>query len=251
MGNFITTKLLFTTYSMKAVILAGGKGTRLAPYTTVFPKPMMPVGDIPILEVVIRQLQAAGFDEITLAVGHLAELLVAYFGDGSKFGVRLTYAREETPLGTAGPLSVIAGLVETFLVMNGDLLTTLDYRELLAYHRQHGALATIATHERVVNIDYGVIDIGQDHSIVAYTEKPHLGYRVSMGIYIFEPQVVKLLELGARFDFPDLVNLMLGRGDKVVSYPFSGYWLDIGRPDDYQQAIDEFERMRGQFLKGE
>jgi NDP-sugar pyrophosphorylase family protein len=235
---------------MKAVILAGGKGTRLAPYTTVFPKPMMPVGDIPILEVVIRQLSTAGFTDITLAVGHLAELLMAYFGDGSKLGVCLRYAREEMPLGTAGPLATIPGLDEPFLVMNGDLLTTLDYRELLSYHRAHGALATIATHERTVKIDYGVVEADADNRLIAYTEKPQLYYRVSMGIYIFEPDVVALLEPGRRFDFPDLVNLLLARGCPVRSYPFSGYWLDIGRPDDYQQAIDEFERMRDQFLRG-
>ena len=235
---------------MKAVILAGGKGTRLAPYTTVFPKPMMPVGDIPILEVVIRQLGAAGFTEIILAVGHLAELLMAYFGDGRKFGVRLTYAREETPLGTAGPLAHIPGLDETFLVMNGDLLTTLDYGELLAYHRAHRPLATIATHERVVQIDYGVVETETGNRIRAYTEKPRLGYRVSMGIYIFEPEVVHLLEPSRRFDFPDLVHLLLEQGAPVLSYPFAGYWLDIGRPDDYQQAVDEFERMRDQFLRG-
>jgi NDP-sugar pyrophosphorylase family protein len=134
--------------------------------------------------------------------------------------------------------------------MNGDLLTTLDYRELLGYHRAHGALATIATHERTVKIDYGVVEADADNRLVAYTEKPQLYYRVSMGIYIFEPDVVALLEPGRRFDFPDLVNLLLARGGPVCSYPFSGYWLDIGRPDDYQQAIDEFERMRDQFLRG-
>ncbi|MDQ6692920.1 MAG: sugar phosphate nucleotidyltransferase [Chloroflexota bacterium] len=236
---------------MRAVILAGGKGTRLAPYTTVFPKPMMPLGDIPILEVVLRQLCHAGFTDITLAVGHLAELLVAYFADGDKFGVRLTYAREETPLGTAGPLSVIEGLDETFLVMNGDLLTNIDYRDLLAYHRSRGALTTIATHERTVEIDYGVLDVSSSERVTAYTEKPTFTYRVSMGIYIFEPRVISLLEPGARLDFPDLVRLMLDRGEQVESYHFSGYWLDIGRPDDYQRATDEFERLRGDFLKGE
>lgn len=220
------------------------------PYTTVFPKPMMPVGDIPILEVVIRQLRIAGITDIILAVGHLSELLVAYFGDGHKWGVRLTYAREETPLGTAGPLSLMPGFDETFLVMNGDLLTTMDYRALLAHHHSSGALATIATHERTVQIDYGVLQIDNDERITEYTEKPSLAYRVSMGIYVFEPRVVDLLQKGVRFDFPDLVNLMLARGDRVVSYPFKGYWLDIGRPDDYHQAVDEFERMREQFLGG-
>ena len=234
---------------MKAVILAGGKGTRLAPYTTVFPKPMMPVGDMPILEVVIRQLARAGFTDITLAVGHLAGLLLAYFGDGAQFGVRLTYAREDQPLGTAGPLAGIAGLRDApFLVMNGDLLTTLDYGALLAYHQEQRPLATIATHERVVRIDYGVIDSDRAGRIVAYTEKPTLPYRVSMGIYLFDPAVLDLLTPGAYCDFPELVQRLLARDLAVLSYPFTGYWLDIGRPDDYQQAIDEFERMREQFL---
>ncbi len=234
---------------MRAVILAGGKGTRLAPYTTVFPKPMMPVGDMPILEVVIRQLGRAGFSDITLAVGHLAGLLLAYFGDGTQFGVQLHYAYEDQPLGTAGPLAGIPGLRDApFLVMNGDLLTTLDYGALLTYHLEHGPMATIATHERVVHIDYGVIDDTADRRITAYTEKPTLPYRVSMGIYLFDPAVLDLLTPSVYCDFPDLVQRLLARDAPVLSYPFAGYWLDIGRPDDYQQAIDEFERMREQFL---
>ncbi len=248
-GPITNYELRRPTTPMKAVILAGGKGTRLAPYTTVYPKPMMPVGDIPILEVGIRQLCWAGFTDITLAVGHLAELIISYFGDGKRFGVRLTYAREDAPLGTAGPLATIPDLDSTFLVMNGDLLTTINYCDLLAFHRAHAPVATIATHERVVHVDYGVIETAASNRITGYTEKPNLPYRVSMGIYVLQPQAVALLEPGVPCDFPDLVHRMLDCGLPVMSFPFSGYWLDIGRLDDYHQAVDEFEQMREPLLR--
>jgi NDP-sugar pyrophosphorylase family protein len=236
---------------MKAVILAGGRGTRLAPYTVVFPKPLMPLGDIPILEVVIRQLQRYGFDDVTMAVGHLAGLIVAYFNDGGRFGVRIRYSREESPLGTAGPLTLISDLNDTFLVMNGDVLTTLDLSELYDHHRQNGAAATIAMHERSVRIDLGVIESDEANQVVGYIEKPTYDYRVSMGIYIFEPRVLEYIPRGKRFDFPDLVLRLLEAGERVMGYPYDGYWLDIGRVDDYAQAIEEFERMRDLFLPQE
>lgn len=233
---------------MRAVILAGGRGTRLRPYTTVFPKPLMPIDDMPILEVVIRQLRHAGITDIVMAVGHLAELLQAYFGDGGRWGVHITYSREDQPLGTAGPLALIAGLDDTFLVMNGDVLTTLDYRALLAEHRAHGGIATIATHARNVKIDLGVIETDGAGALTDYIEKPTYHYRVSMGIYIFEPAVRAYIEPGQRLDFPDLIHRLLDAGRPVQSYAFDGYWLDIGRPDDYEQAVEEFARLRGQFL---
>ncbi len=233
---------------MRAIILAGGKGTRLAPYTTIFPKPLMPIDDVPILEVVLRQLRASGFRRVTLAVGHLAELLVAYFGDGSRLGVEIDYAREDEPLGTAGPLALIPGLDDTFLLMNGDVLTDLDYRELVAYHRRQGGVATIATYRRDVKVDLGVIEVDGDHRLVGYTEKPTLSYRVSMGIYVFEPSVLRYITPGQRLDFPDLVHELLAAGERVNSYPFDGYWLDIGRPDDYQRAVDEFIQRRAELL---
>jgi len=147
---------------MKAVILAGGRGTRLAPYTTILPKPLMPIGDKPILDIVIRQLRYYGFTDITLAVGYLAELLVAYFGDGDRFGVTIRYSREEQPLGIAGPIALVDGLDEPFLVMNGDVLTTLNFSELMAFHRSSGAIATIATYPRSVKIDPFFRAIGRD-----------------------------------------------------------------------------------------
>lgn len=234
---------------MRAVILAGGKGARLAPYTVVFPKPLMPLDDTPILEVVIRQLRRHGCDEIVMCVGHLAELIMAFFGDGSRFGLPISYSREEQPLGTAGPLALIPGLDETFLVMNGDVLTTLDYGDLLRYHRQRAAAATIAMHRRTVKIDLGVIESDASQRITDYIEKPSYHYQVSMGVYVFEPRVLGYIPAGQRLDFPDLVLKLLAAGELVMGYPFDGYWLDIGRPDDYAAAVEEFARLREQFLK--
>jgi NDP-sugar pyrophosphorylase family protein len=236
---------------MKAVILAGGKGTRLKPYTTVFPKPLVPIDDMPILEIVIRQLKFFGFKEVTMCVGHLAELLVAYFGDGSRQGVKIEYSREESPLGTTGPLALIPGLTETFLVMNGDVLTTLDFGSLLSYHQQAGAVATIAMHERSQKIDFGVIEANDKNELIGYIEKPVYDYRVSMGIYIFEPSVLNYIRPGERLDFPDLVQLLLQNRQRVIGYPYAGYWLDIGRPDDYERAVNEFSSLRSEFLREE
>ena len=233
---------------MRAVILAGGKGTRLRPYTTVLPKPLMPIGDMPILEVVLRQLRAAGVDRTTMAVGYLAEILQAFFGDGTRLGMEIDYSLEEQPLGTVGPLTLIDGLDETFIMMNGDILTDMDFADLVRHHRASGALATIATYERQVRIDFGVIETDDGGLVRDYIEKPSFDYRVSMGIYVFEPTVLEHLQKGQRFDFPDLVKLLIGQGLPVTTYPFSGYWLDMGRPDDYALAIEEFESRRSQFL---
>jgi len=235
---------------MKAVILAGGKGRRLAPYTTVFPKPLMPIGDIPILEVVVRQLARAGCKEITMAVGYLAELLMAYFGDGAKWGVQIHYSREEQPLGTAGPLSLVSGLDETFLVMNGDLLTTLNYRALWEHHAASGALATLATFQRDVKIDLGVVETDAGW-VRGYIEKPTYHYTVSTGIYVFEPDVLQYIPRQKRMDLPQLVLKLLDTGQNVAAYPLDGLWLDIGRHDDYERATAEFERCRDEFIPGE
>ena len=232
---------------MRAVILAGGKGTRLAPYTTILPKPLMPVGDMPILEIVIRQLAHHDIQDITLAVGYLAELLMAYCGDGNKFGVKLDYSREEQPLGTAGPISLIQNLQETFLVMNGDLLTTIDYGEMWKFHKERGAIATLASYRREVKIDLGVIE-SEDGWVKDYIEKPTYQYAVSTGIYIFEPEVLKYVEQGQRLDLPELILRLMRAGQKVNIYNFNGYWLDIGRHDDYDSAVQEFSMHRDEFL---
>lgn len=235
---------------MQGIILAGGRGTRLAPYTTIFPKPLLPIGELPILEVVIRQLALHGIQRLTLAVGYLAEMFMAYCADGRRYGVTLSYARETEPLGTAGPLGSIAGLDETFLVMNGDILTTLDYGQLLVAHRQRGAIATIAAHRRSVYIDFGVIDTPDQRTVAAYIEKPTQQFLVSMGIYIFEPEVLRFIAPGQKLDFPDLVQRLLQANEPVALYPSEDFWLDIGRPDDYAQAIDIFTKQPEMFLRG-
>ncbi len=236
---------------MKAVILAGGKGTRLAPYTKILPKPLMPIGEMPVLEVLIRQMKRAGIDEVILTVGHLAELLRAFFNNGSHIGIKISYSYEETPLGTAGPLTLVEGLDDTFLVSNGDVLTNLDLNALIRFHKQSGAAATIAMHRRKVKIDLGVIQTDGDHEVVGYIEKPTYDYLVSMGIYVFEPRVLSYIPNCAYLDFPDLVHRLLGAREKVVGYPFDGYWQDLGRQDDYEQANLDFEKMKHEFLPEE
>ena len=229
---------------MRAVILAGGKGTRLLPYTTVIPKPLMPVGDRPILDIIIRQLKQYGFSRVTMAVGYLAELIEAYFSDGNKYGIKIDYSREDEPLGTIGPLFQIDGLDTTFLVMNGDVLTNLDYLKLLEFHKKNHAVATIATYNKEVKIDLGILEMDEDFRLKQYIEKPTLKYHVSMGIYVFEPEIISLIEPNGYLDFPDLVQSLIKAGKKVIAFPFDGYWLDIGRQEDYARVQEEFESLR-------
>ncbi|MBV6395822.1 MAG: UTP--glucose-1-phosphate uridylyltransferase [Anaerolineales bacterium] len=234
---------------MKAVILAGGKGARLAPYTKILPKPLMPIGDMPILEVLLRQLKFAGVKDVVITVGHLASLLRTYFTDGSEFGLNISYSHEEKPLGTAGPLSLIPALNETFFVMNGDVLTTLKFRNLLQFHKSQGAVATIASHQRTVKIDLGVLQHADgDYRVTNYVEKPTYDYLVSMGIYVFEPQALELIPHNEYLDFPSLVLKLIAADKKVCYLPHDGYWKDLGRPDDYEQAAQDFESMRREFL---
>ena len=234
---------------MRAVILAGGRGTRLAPYTTVFPKPLMPIGEIPIIEIVIRQLRHFGFRRVTLAVGHLGELIRAYIENNvARFeGMVIDYAHEHRPTGTAGSLATIRGLDGTFLAMNGDVLTTLDYGRLLEHHRASAATLTIATFRKQVKIDLGVIETGSEGYVAAYREKPELHYAVSMGIYVYEPRALRSVEPGAYLDFPELVQRLLDTGERVAVFPWDGYWLDIGRPDDFQAASAEFLAHRSEW----
>jgi len=234
---------------MKAVILAGGKGTRLAPYTKILPKPLMPIGEMPILEILVRQLKNEGVNEVVLTDGHMAGLLRAFFGDGEQFNLSIRYSYEDQPLGTAGPLALVEGLDETFIVMNGDVLTTLRVGELVRFHKEQGAAATIAMHRRKVRVDLGVILCNGGPDVVGYIEKPTYDYSVSMGIYVFEPRVLSYIPRGEHLDFPNLVHKLLGAREKVVGYPFDGYWQDLGRPDDYEQANSDFERMRSEFLQ--
>ncbi len=227
---------------MKAVILAGGKGTRLAPYTTVFPKPLVPIGERPILEIIVRQLVKQGIGDIILSVGHLGELIEAYFQNGHRNipGLRLQYFRECQPLGTAGPLAMIPGLDETFLVMNGDILTTLDYQALIECHRHSGAVVTIAMHRKEVRVDLGVLETNERSQLVSYREKPSYCFNVSMGIYIYEPQVLDYIPRGQYLDFPDLISDLLKHDEKIVGFHSQDYWLDIGRREDYELAQEEY-----------
>jgi NDP-mannose synthase len=230
---------------MRAIILAGGKGVRLAPVTQVIPKPLVPLGGRPILEIVIRQLLHHGFRHITLAVGYMGDLIQAYFGDGAKLGVNIDYSFESTPLGTVGPLALINGLKDTFLVMNADVLSDFNYQDLINFHKTHGAVATIGAYHRQVTIDLGVIKANGDHRIEAYIEKPTISHLVSMGIYVFEPQILSYIRGNGYLDFPDLVGILLREGQQVSYMPHHGYWMDIGRHDDYAQAAEEFENLRG------
>jgi len=233
---------------MKAIILAGGKGTRLAPYTTILPKPLMPVGDKPVLEIIVRQLVQFGFDDITLAVGHLSGLIEAYFGDGHCLGAKISYSREGAPLGTAGPLSLVDGLDETFLVMNGDILTDIKLSDMLEFHRRKGAMATMAVYEKTVDIDLGVLELDADRWISNYIEKPKYKYNVSTGIYMFEPSICRYLQRGIKIDLPTLILEMIKKGDKVAAFHLSGYWLDIGRHEDYEVANLQFKTSSDKFM---
>lgn len=233
---------------MQAVILAGGKGTRLAPYTHVFPKPMMPIGDKTILEILLGQMKRAGINHVALTVGHLAGLMRAFFQDGSQYNLDITYVHENEPLGTAGPLVNVPGLTSTFLVSNGDVLTLLDIADLIRFHKNNHGICTIAMHQRKIKIDLGVIEQNGDYTISGYIEKPTIEYKVSMGLYVFEPQVLEFIPKGQYFDFPDLIHKLLDAGKKVVGYPYDGYWQDLGRPDDYEQAVIDFETMRTSFV---
>jgi len=230
--------------------MAGGKGTRLKPYTTVFPKPLMPINDTPILEIVIKQLRSYGFDDIMLAVGHLSELIKTFFGDGNKQNVKITYFREDRPLGTAGPLAQMKKqLNSTFLMMNGDILSTINYTNLIEYHKKSKAIATVTLTKRKVNIDYGVVEINDELEIDKWIEKPVIDYLVSMGIYIFEPEVLRYINPETYLDIPDLIRQLIADGNIVKGYLSDDYWLDIGRPDDYQKANEEYEKIKDMITK--
>jgi NDP-sugar pyrophosphorylase family protein len=235
----------YNTADTPVVILAGGKGTRLKPYTSVLPKPLMPLGDRAILEVVICQLARQGFENITLSVGHLAHLIEAVFADGARHEVKIRYVQENTPLGTAGPLRLISGLDRTFVTLNGDLVTTFDYGEMLSAHAVAGNLLTVATRKRIVQVDYGVLNVAASNGVVSrvvgFDEKPSVELIVSMGIYAMEPAVLEFVPDAGPFDFPDLVSALLEADAPVGAYEYDGLWLDIGRHDDYAEATALYE----------
>lgn len=231
-----------------AVILAGGRGTRLRPYTTVLPKPLMPIGDYPILEVIIRQLAASGVKRIILAVNHQAEIIKSYFNSGTKWGIDIEYSLEKTPLGTMGPLKLLDGkLPEHFMVLNGDVLTDLDFADFHDRHARSGSMFTIAAHERVVRSEFGVLEVESD-KLVGFQEKPEQRHLVSMGVYMLSRPVLSYIQNGGPFGFDDLMHALIRNGKDVTVQRHGGLWLDIGRPDDYMEAIDIFEEQQSRLL---
>jgi len=233
---------------MKAVILAGGKGVRLYPYTSILPKPLLPIDNFPILEVVVRQLKKFGFDEMTICVGYLASLIKAFFGNGTNFGVKIKYSEEHTQLGTAGPLSLVKGLDENFLLMNGDLLTNLDYKDMFENHIKSRSIATIAICKRKVPVTLGIIELDRNKKVLDYIEKPNLYHYVSMGIYVFKKDIFKYIKKNKYFNLPDLIKKLIKENEKINSYVFRGKWLDIGRPEDYKEAVETFKKNKKLFL---
>ncbi len=235
---------------MRAVVLAGGRGTRLAPLSFVVPKPLVPIGHVPILEILLRQLDAAGATHVTLSVDYLADLIRAWLATREALAERLhiDIVPDETPVGTAGPLAGIPGLAGSFLVMNGDVLTTLDFRGLLETHEESGAALTIAVHDRSVRVNLGVLEVDDGGRVTDYREKPELPYLCSMGVYAYHERALRFIERGQRLDLPDLVLRLLEAGEPVRAFRNPGYWLDLGNPDDYMRAQEEAPQVLGSLL---
>ncbi len=233
---------------MRAVILAGGKGTRLKPYTTLIPKPLVPIGGkYSILEVVLMQLADAGFNHVTLAVNHLANLIQAYFGDGEKWGIKIDYSLEDKPLNTIGPLTLINDLPENFLVMNGDILCDLDYKKFIDTHISNHADVSVSSFRREVKVDFGVLEYDNSNKLTAFREKPEYQFDVSMGIYCINRRIIDNLSKGSSYGFDHLMLDGIARGDNIIIQPFDGFWLDIGRPDDYADADEHFAEFSERF----
>lgn len=233
--------------SKRAVILAGGLGTRLRPYTIAIPKPLMPIGEYPILEIIIRQLSRHGFDHITMAVNHQAELIKAFFNDGSKWNLKIDYSLESKPLGTMGPLNLINDLPENFLVMNGDILTDLDYSSFYDSHCKSKNNFTVSSYVREQKNEFGILQT-EDNKIISFQEKPTSVFEVSMGIYALNKKVVELIPHNTPYGFDQLMLELIKNKTYPSANKFSGFWLDIGRPDDYVKAIDTFESVKHKFI---
>lgn len=234
---------------MQVVILAGGKGTRLKPYTLSIPKSLVPIGDVPILDVVLRQLAAASATEVIISTGYLAELIMAYCRDGEKWGLKIRYVREEKPLNTAGALKLISGLEENFLVMNGDVLTNLDYAKFFQAHLDRKSAATISTYPRESKIDLGVLETDAQGILQNYIEKPTYYFDVSMGIYALKSEMLSLIQPGEAIGMPDLLLRVKESGNPVHCVKMPCYWLDIGRMDDYERAQEKFSSEPSLFLQ--
>ena len=233
---------------MRAIILAGGKGTRLRPYTVVLPKPLMPIGEYPILEVIVRQLVHYGFTHITMAVNHQAKIIQAFFGNGEQWGITIDYSLESSPLSTMGPLRLVNNLPDNFLVMNGDILTDLNFQRFFQSHVDGCNNFTIAAFQRVLKSEYGVLRINDQGKLCGFEEKPEYNFDVSMGIYAVNLDVMCHIPENTSYGFDHLMLDLLAEGNPASVWRHNGYWLDIGRPDDYMQAIDEFDSLRDKFL---
>lgn len=252
-GTCLGAEVALAPSVRQAVIMAGGKGTRLHPFSALFPKPLMPLDDMPVLELLLRRMKNAGIDEVILAVNHLGHLIEAYFGDGSRFGLRLSYSDEDCPLGTAGALgSIVDELDDVFFVTNGDLLTTLSLERMMLAHHESGADASIGIHEREVKIDFGLIEIDDRKRLAGYREKPRSRYFVSMGIYLLGREAIRPhLQANEYLDMPDLLLRMKSAGSDILCFHDNCVWLDIGNPDDFALAQKMFKEERRLFLECE
>lgn len=237
--------------SKRAIILAGGKGARLRPYTVVLPKPLMPVGDYPVLEIIIRQLAFHGFDHITLTVNHQAEIIKAFCGDGSKWNVFIDYSYENKPLSTMGPLTLIKDLPENFLVMNGDVLTDLDFSAFFNFHVNNGKIFTISAYNRFETSEYGVLENNETNFLTRFIEKPKRDLTVCMGINMMSRNILNFIPEDTFFGFDHLMCTLLDKKQEVLIHKYDGYWLDIGRPDDYMKAIDDLELLKEKIMPWE
>ncbi len=232
-----------TEQHIEAVILAGGKGTRLAPYTDELPKPLVKVGDTPIIEILLKTLAKHNITRLRLAVNHMAEMITDALGDGSRFDMEITYSHEDKPLSTVGPLTLIPDLPDHFLVINGDILTDLNYRALFNHHLEQGLKLTVATCRRENLIDYGVIETGDTGLVTDFQEKPSHDFTVSAGVYVFSRAMLDVVPKGEKFGFDDLMETLLERNEPIATYPHEGYWLDIGRLEDYDRAQRDVDRI--------
>ena len=225
----------------RAIILAGGKGTRLKPYTVALPKPLVPVGDVPILEIIIRQLANHGFSHVTITINHLADIIKAFFGNGEKWNIKIDYSLEDKPLSTMGPLKLINDLPENFLVMNGDVLTNLNFDEFFKDHIASESIFTISASERDHKVDYGVLEINEKNILVDFIEKPVLNYKVSMGIYMVNQKCLNIIPEDTFYGFDNLMLDLIRNNTPASVKTYNGYWLDIGRPGDYEKACAAVE----------
>jgi dTDP-glucose pyrophosphorylase/CBS domain-containing protein len=228
---------------MQAVIMAGGMGTRLRPLTDNVPKPMLPVGERPLAELIIEKLRDAGIRRVNISTHYMPEKIKDHFRNGIGFGVDVTYTNEDRPLGTAGALGLIDPPTEPLLVINGDILTGVDFQAMMEFHQQHRAALTIAVRKYELDVPYGVVAT-EGAYVTELQEKPLYQFFVNAGIYLLEPSVHNLIPRGEHMDMPELIKRILERRHVVVSFPIHEYWLDIGKPDDYLKAQQDIEQKR-------